>query len=51
MLVGFQVAGFIADANLHAGLHDWPTIWVVPAGFALLVFAAFALLFRNEKLQ
>jgi nucleoside transporter len=50
-LVGFQVAGFIADANLHAGLHDWPTIWVVPAGFALLVFAAFALLFRNEKLQ
>jgi nucleoside transporter len=50
MLVGFQVAGFIGDANLHAGLHDWRTIWLLPAGFAVAVFVAFALLFRNEKL-
>jgi nucleoside transporter len=51
MLIGFQVAGVIADANLHAGLHDWRTIWVIPAGFALAVFAVFALLFRNERLS
>jgi nucleoside transporter len=50
MLIGFQVAGIIGDANLHAGLHDWRTIWLLPAGFALAVFAVFALLFRNEKL-
>lgn len=50
MLVGFQVAGAIADANLHAGLHDWRVVWLAPAAFAAAVFLAFALLFRNEKL-
>ena len=49
MLVGFQVAGLIADANLHGALHDWRTIWLIPAGFALAVFVVFGVLFRNEE--
>ncbi len=50
MLIGFQVAGVIADTHVQAGLHDWRTIWLIPAGFALAVFTVFGLLFRNEKL-
>lgn len=50
MLIGFSAAGFIADAHVEAGVHDWRTIWLYPSGFAALVFAAFALLFKNERL-
>lgn len=49
MLVGFQVAGLIADANLHGALHVWRTVWLIPAGFALAVFAVFGVQFRNER--
>jgi hypothetical protein len=50
MLIGFSVAGFVSDAYVHAGVHDWRTIWLYPATFAALVFAAFALSFKNERL-
>ncbi len=52
MLIGFWTAGIITDAYLAAdGSHFWETIWIYPAGFALIVMAMFALLFRKEKIS
>jgi MFS family permease len=51
MLIGFWVAGQIADANLINGVHDWKAIWTFPSLFALGVFVLFALFFKNEKIE
>lgn len=52
MLIGFWVAGQISDAYLLAnGTHNWTNIWLLPAGFALLVMALFAIFFKNEKIE
>jgi len=51
MLVGFWVAGQITDFYVLEAGHDWRGIWVVPAGFALLVFFAFMLAFRSEDIK
>ena len=38
MLIGFWVAGKISDKYLLSnGSHDWETIWLIPAGFAIAV--------------
>jgi hypothetical protein len=50
MLIGFSVAGAIADRFNANGQHDWFQIWIYPAAFALIVMALFALLFRNESI-
>jgi nucleoside transporter len=50
MLIGFSLAGMVSDAYVRAGIHDWRAIWLYPAAFAALVFAAFALSFKNERL-
>lgn len=51
MLIGFWVAGKITDTYLIAdGTHNWETIWLYPAGFAVVVLLLFALLFKNEKI-
>lgn len=52
MLVGFWVAGQIADANILPGpdnAHDWKQLWMFPAIFAVVVFIIFAIFFKNEK--
>jgi len=51
MLIGFWIAGKITDTYLSVeGGHDWETIWLYPAGFAVMVLLLFALLFKNEKI-
>lgn len=51
MLIGFWVAGQISDIYLNAdGTHDWEQIWIVPAGFALVVMILFAIFFKDEKI-
>lgn len=50
MLIGFSVAGIVADDYVRAGIHDWRAIWLYPAAFAAVIFAAFALTFKNERL-
>ena len=52
MLVGFWAAGKISEYYTNAaGLHDWQNIWVLPAGFAVLVFIIFAVAFKNETVE
>lgn len=52
MLIGFWTAGQITD--LYAAgenEHDWESIWIIPAAFALGVTVLFALLFKNEQIE
>tara|TARA_R110000744_G_scaffold15226_1_gene42697 strand:- start:157 stop:1062 length:906 start_codon:yes stop_codon:yes gene_type:complete len=52
MLIGFWVAGMISTAYLlEDGKHVWETIWLYPAGFALMVFVLFAIFFKTEKID
>jgi nucleoside transporter len=49
MLIGFWVAGKVTDHFMLAGGHDWKSIWLFPAGFALAVFFCFLLAFKREE--
>jgi nucleoside transporter len=49
MLVGFNVAGRVADAHVVGAGHDWRAIWIIPAVFAVVIAALFGIAFRNEK--
>ena len=54
MLVGFYVAGVIADANILPNtddLHAWESIWIFPAIFAFVVMVLFAIFFKNEEID
>lgn len=49
MLIGFWIAGMIAEKYATTGGHDWKTIWLIPAGIAGFVLLFFALLFSEKK--
>jgi nucleoside transporter len=49
MLIGALVSGPIVDSYKTGGLHDWTSIWLIPAGIALAVVLLFILLFREKK--
>ena len=52
MLFGFKIAGMITDKFLiEGGGHNWESIWIYPAGFAIVVLIIFALLFKNEDVE
>ncbi|WP_420321114.1 nucleoside permease [Flagellimonas sp.] len=52
MLMGFWIAGKITDTYLIAeNTHDWGSVWIIPAIFALVVFLLFALFFKKEKVE
>src|SRR5205823_540149 len=50
MLIGAQVAGNVYNRILGGAtsltLDQWPSFWVLPAGFAAVVLVFFAVLFR-----
>lgn len=47
MFIGFWVAGQITEHYKTAEGHNWPQIWLVPAGFAFLVMLIFAVFFKD----
>jgi nucleoside transporter len=49
MLIGFWVAGLIAERYATADGHDWASIWMIPAGIAGFVLLFFALFFSERK--
>ncbi|WP_420603306.1 nucleoside permease [Flagellimonas sp.] len=52
MLMGFWIAGRITDMYLISeNAHDWGSVWIIPAIFALVVFLLFALFFKKEKVE
>lgn len=51
MLIGFWVAGLVSDYFLINGVHDWKSIWLIPAGIALLVSLLFMFSFNEKKLD
>ncbi|MDC6378960.1 nucleoside permease [Pseudomonas graminis] len=49
MLIGFWVAGQVTDHFSTGGNHDWRSIWLFPATFALAVFFLFWLSFQGRE--
>ncbi len=49
MLIGFWVAGQVTDHYAAASSHDWKSIWLFPAGFALVIFLCFSLAFKGRQ--
>lgn len=49
MLIGFWIAGMVAEKYTIANGHNWRSIWMIPAAIALAVFILYALLFKEEK--
>jgi nucleoside transporter len=48
MFIGFWVAGQITAYYKTVDGHNWPQIWLVPAGFAFLVMVIFAVFFKDK---
>ncbi|MDA0314283.1 MAG: nucleoside permease [Bacteroidetes bacterium] len=49
---GFWVAGQISNFYLlQEGLHDWKSIWLIPAGISALVCLFFVSVFKPEKIK
>ncbi|VVQ08248.1 nucleoside permease [Pseudomonas fluorescens] len=51
MLIGFWVAGQVTDHYASADSHEWKSIWLFPAGFALAIFFCFSLAFNGRQSQ
>ncbi|MDP9066540.1 MAG: MFS transporter, partial [Pseudomonadota bacterium] len=51
MLLGFWAAGRIDDWYASGGGHEWQAIWLYPCVFAAVIFALFAVAFRNETVE
>lgn len=50
MLIGSLLSGFIVDAyQIAPDVHDWQTIWLIPAGIAGLVLLVFMVLFKDKQ--
>ena len=49
MFIGTWVSGFIVDKYKTGELHDWKSIWFVPAGIAIIVLIYFLLFFKEKK--
>ena len=50
MLIGFLISGpIVAAYKTSETMHDWHTIWLIPAGIAAVVLVLFMLFFRDSN--
>ena len=49
MFIGSYLSGWIVDAYVTAGGHDWRSIWLIPAAMALGVLVLFAVFFSSRE--
>lgn len=51
MLVGFWLAGLIAEQYKTNQGHDWTSIWMIPAAISALILVAFLLFFKDPSAE
>lgn len=49
MLIGFWIAGLVAEKYATPTGHDWKSIWLVPAGIAVVILIFFMIFFKDPK--
>ena len=49
MFIGSYISGYVVDMYNAGGVHNWTSIWMVPAGLAVVILLGFAFFFRSEK--
>lgn len=50
MLIGFIISGpIVAAYKTSEKMHDWHTVWLIPAGIAAVVLVLFMLFFRDSN--
>jgi nucleoside transporter len=49
MFVGSWLSGAVAAHYTHDKVHDWPSIWLIPAAMAGVLVFVFAVFFREDR--
>ncbi|MGZ3939571.1 MAG: nucleoside permease [Flavisolibacter sp.] len=49
MLIGFWIAGLVADKYATADGHDWKSIWMIPAVIAFVILVLFTAFFKPPQ--
>jgi nucleoside transporter len=49
MFIGSYISGYVVDMYNADGVHNWTSIWMVPAGLAVVILLGFAFFFKSEK--
>lgn len=49
MLIGFWIAGMVAEKYAGVSGHSWRQVWIVPASIAFFVLLMYAFIFKEEK--
>ncbi|TAF58408.1 MAG: MFS transporter, partial [Flavobacterium sp.] len=49
MMIGFWLAGLIAQHYVVPGGHNWQQIWLIPAGIAAVITLLFLVVFNDKK--
>lgn len=49
MMIGFWLAGVVAQNYVVPGGHNWQQIWLIPAGIAAVITILFLVVFNDKK--
>ena len=49
MFIGSYISGYVVDMYNADGVHNWTSIWMVPAGLAVVILLGFAFFFRSGE--
>jgi MFS family permease len=50
MFIGTWVSGYAVDKYKMAGMHNWQSIWMIPAFIAVAVLVYFIIFFQDQKI-